>query len=252
MVVYICSRCKRKWNHKAVYTKHLNRKNPCEIIEDSKENIESKKYENTDTMKDELKKLTELVEELVVGKKNMEESINVMTRKIESLEKMVMTKKDGDVYNNIVVNNNEIRIVAFGKEDWSILSDEEKIGILDGGFKSVHKYVKAIHMNKNKQEFNNIFVCNIKEKKHGVFIYDGEKWIRDNFDKIDDVRDRGINFVEFYKDIFKNQGKLPDDIDAKITRFISKLDGDNGNALKKELSDEIKLLLYNHGRLMVK
>ena len=38
MVLYICSLCNKKFNHKGDYTRHINRKNKCKIIPSNNNN----------------------------------------------------------------------------------------------------------------------------------------------------------------------------------------------------------------------
>ena len=47
MVLYICSLCNKKFNHKGDYTRHINRKNKCKIIPSNNNNIVIKKKEET-------------------------------------------------------------------------------------------------------------------------------------------------------------------------------------------------------------
>ena len=50
MVLYICSLCNKKFNHKGDYTRHINRKNKCKIIPSNNNNENPNKiylYNNT-------------------------------------------------------------------------------------------------------------------------------------------------------------------------------------------------------------
>jgi seryl-tRNA synthetase len=169
MTIYECNRCLKSWQHKSNYMRHINRKFPCK----NKDIIESNVEEDDDNDK----KICDTVNELVIEKNKMKVSIEEikmennkilsennkiikdnkklikknkdLMNKVNILEKILTNHKNGNIYmdvENFVVNNG-INIVEFGKEKWNFLTNEEKLKILDGGFKSVQRYVQLVHMN---------------------------------------------------------------------------------------------------------
>jgi hypothetical protein len=244
MVEYTCEKCGKMWNRKSVYQQHLKRKKPCIVIDEANDDIKNKGNDEIN------KKIDFLVLEIEKINKNMEllsKENKILKNKIKKIES---NEKSSNVYmdvENFVVNNG-INIVEFGKEKWNFLTNEEKLKILDGGFKSVQRYVQLVHMNKEKPEYSNIYVKNWKDSKGGVMINDGNEWIRCKNEVIDDLRDRGIDFVDITHEYLKSKDLLPEHIDKKIERFAKELDGDNGEELRKKISSDIKLDLYNYGK----
>jgi hypothetical protein len=250
MVVHTCGRCNKSWNKKSSYIRHINRKFPCK--EESVISINNKEFvvPNENNINIELKKLSNLVEEISRENKEIKENNKEMVERIESLEKIIRTQKNNVYFNNhgdTIVNNN-INIVAYGNEQWSFLSNDQKLRILDGGFKSIQRYVQLVHMNPNKPEYNNIYVKNWKDSTGGVMINNGKEWIRCKNEVIDDLRDRGIDFIDLTHEYLKGKDLLPDHIDKKIGRFAEELDSEKGDALRKKISSDIKLDLYNYGK----
>jgi hypothetical protein len=264
MVEYTCETCGNTWSRKSVYQKHLQRKNPC------------KKKVNGENYGEIINKLNDVVCDLIKEKERMSNIIDEhdsiickitkenkkmkktmvnlrndnkkMEDKINILDKIYLKKDDVHIDNIVMGNQNNINIIAFGYENWSFLTNEQKLKILDGGFKSVQRYVQLVHMNKEKPEYSNIYVKNWKDSKGGVMINDGNEWIRCKNEVIDDLRDRGIDFVDITHEYLKSKDLLPEHIDKKIERFTKELDGDNGEELRKKISSDIKLDLYNYGK----
>ena len=61
---------------------------------------------------------------------------------------------------NIINNkiNNEIKIVAFGKEDIDDITDKTYKTIMNRGYQSVPHLIKHIHFNKDNPENHNIIL----------------------------------------------------------------------------------------------
>jgi vacuolar-type H+-ATPase subunit I/STV1 len=253
VVIYTCDRCGKSWDRKSSYVRHIKRKFLCKIIyQDTSISCEiansinySDKASNLDEINDELKKLFDLVNELIVGKDRMEHSMNKiieekekldnsmgkiieenkkirksnrkMVKKIEALETKIVKNETKNIYcnNHIETIVNNINIIAHGREELKFLSNDQKLSILDCGFKSVQKFVQLIHMNPDKPEYSNIYVKNWKDSKGGVMINNGSEWIRCKNDIIDDLRDRGIWFVDLTHEYLKGKDLLPIEVNKK-------------------------------------
>jgi len=270
MVLYICDLCSKEFNRKGDYVKHINRKYKCvqKIVEkpEKKDNFHGNTKivktvkemaninKNLVVSKDETKKMNDkLFEELIKSNK----STKTLIKKIDSLEKEILSMKkiikDGSS-NNIAVNiqnnmnntNNNYNLIAFGKEDTSFLTDKQRKQILMGGLKGIKKYVEMVHCNDDKPEYKNIYISNRKNKDDNVLVYDGSKWKLCDQQYIDDLRDRGIEFIEDQYENFKDR----DDIDPRITkmakRFIEHMENDENGEKKTKISDDLKVLLYNN------
>jgi hypothetical protein len=174
MPTYQCENCLKKWSHKSNYIRHLNRKNKCQKIKNVL-NLNIEKYDTTKinevfeqnikiieqnkSLKKENKKIMKSIDKLV--KNNID-----LVNRIDILEKKNNENCGIHVSENLFMGQNNFNAIAFGYEEWSFLTNEQKLKILDGGFKSVDlallnsRYVQSVHMNKDKPEYNNIYVKN--------------------------------------------------------------------------------------------
>ena len=93
--------------------------------------------------------------------------------------------------NNI---HNEIKIIAYGKEDTSYITDDEYETLINKGFKSVPNLVEFIHLNENKPENQNIYVSNMRDNY--VLVYDGEQWLmRERDDVLQEMIDNKTDIL---------------------------------------------------------
>src|SRR5439155_11841978 len=94
------------------------------------------------------------------------------------------------------VNNNNFNLVAFGKEELeTIISDAMSKKILFKGFKAVFNLIEYVHFNKNKPEYHNCYISNMRDK-YGL-IYDGKQWkLSEMEDIIDTLKEDKKLFLE--------------------------------------------------------
>ena len=102
-----------------------------------------------------------------------EEIMKLKTHKIN--KKTIINNSNNNSNNNIQQNiHNEIKILAYGKEDLSYITNENYSLILNKGFKSIPHFIEYIHFNKDKPENQNIYISNMRDTH--LLIFDGEKW----------------------------------------------------------------------------
>jgi hypothetical protein len=205
--------------------------------------IMSKEIELLKESNNELKeKIKESNESNIDLKEKIKEGNNELNKKINSLEKKVIKIKPTKI--KLINNNNiNINITAFGKEDLNFITDELCKKIIYTGFDSVQNYVKLVHFNDNKPEYQNIYISN-KKNKNEIMVNDGNKW---NIAKTNDIIEKlFFNSITFLK---SNVDKLKDKlIESKIkgtNRLINDYDEDE-NKIIKELSKDIILFIYNN------
>ena len=170
------------------------------------------------------------------------ENINLKTK----LTKKVSVKDNngnlinGDNTNNIQQNiNNEIKILAYGKEDLSFITDDVYKVLLNKGFKSVQNLVEYIHMNDNKPENQNIYISNMRDNY--VLIFDGIDWRLKERDDI--LQEMVENKTDILTDKFEELIKTLDESTIKkFKRFIDEKDEDN---VADQIKKDLKLILYN-------
>jgi len=229
MVEYTCNICQKKWNNKTDFTRHQNRKNPCKI---NKYNL-----------------LLEKINEL--EKKNYD-----LEKKMHEMEKEHKSNITNNTINKIdKIDNNTINITitptttAFGKEDLSFITTDSSKKILNKGFKSIPELIKMIHFNEDKPEYHNIYLPNWRDKSN-ILVFDGSKWNLENKDDIlDDLKDKGIDYIQTKYDELDEHDKKDAIIIKKIKRFLESYDEEEKNDILKK---DLLLILYNNRELVEK
>jgi len=228
MVIYICEKCHKKFNHKGNYEKHVNKKNPCVTIEDDSNNkIDAK-----------IDKLIKKVDDLEKSNKELENSNKKLVNRIFKLETKHNVTFNADTIN--IVN-----MVAHGSEDLSFLTETDQKKLVMLGFKSIPKFVEMVHCNNNKPEYKNVYISS-KKNMNKVMAYDGEKWKLCSSNIVDDLYDRGIDYIEGQFDELKEREKIPQTAIKRLEKVFEQLTGEDGDDKKRKINEDIKLILYNN------
>jgi DNA-directed RNA polymerase subunit RPC12/RpoP len=214
------------------------------IKESNESNIDLKekiKESNNELKEKIIESNIDLKEKIKESNNELKENNTKLNKKIISLEKKVIKIKPTKI--KLINNNININITAFGKEDLNFITDELCKKIMYTGFDSVQNYVKLVHFNENKPEYQNIYISN-KKNKNEIMVNDGNKW---NIAKTNDIMEKlFFNSITFLK---SNVDKLKDKlIESKIKgtkRLINDYDEDE-NKIIKDLSKDIILFIYNN------
>ncbi len=235
-----CKKCDYKTKSKYNYDRHLNRTNPCknnsiicEYCEKTFTHISNfskhKKYN--------CKKLKE-----INNNKNTSNTIIELKKKELELKIKKLELEINNTNNKIEINNitNNINIVAYGKEDMSIIDKEDLKSIFKDGSHSIQKILKLVNFNKDYPENHNIFSNNLKNDY--VKLYNGETWEMHKYntafflilnEKLYYLRDKFNEMVnEIDMETFTN-----------FNNFIKDLDNCK---LEPNMQDNLKLFLYNN------
>lgn len=198
------------------------------MLQKKDEDIEILKKEN-----DQLKK----------SKNEKSTTVNGDSNNVQNAE--TINNTDNSI-NNIQNIHNDIKILAYGKEDTSFIQDDVYKQILDKGFQSVLNFVELVHFNKDKPENHNVYISNMRDNY--VVKYDGETWkIEDREDFLQDMYE---NKCDHLSDKFQElQTKLSESTIAKFTRFHNKKDDDETEKTGKH---NLKKLLYNKNNIVKK
>ena len=145
--------------------------------------------------------------------------------------------------NNYIKNINHINITAYGQETCDHISDNMFKKIIDKGFKSVPYLVEQMHFNKDKPEYHNVYISNMRDNY--VLIFDGVKWVLTQRDELlDDMMDAKSYILSDKFDKLKDD--LKDYTKVKFQRFLDESDSDK---VKEQIKNDIKLSLYNNKSL---
>ncbi len=227
-----CPDCGKKFNQKNDYRRHINRKKSC-------------------------------VKKEKLHQKHMEETINVLHKKIEQLENMnkelqftqrikQLEKKNKELQESLEkALNITTNIVDFGKEDYSFIDEKTTRKILNCGCKALNELISMVHFNKDKPEYHNIFISNWRDKSY-VSFFRNNKWQLGSKEQVlNELKDKGIDFLQSK---FEELEELDEDdpknefIISKMRRFLHKYN--KGNEIP-DLDNDLMLILYNN-RDMIK
>jgi len=201
----------------------------------------------------------EILASLIKEMKEMRSKISKLETENEDLKTLKSSNKiskkvsgkgtliEGNMLNNTqnTVNNihNEIKIIAYGKEDLSFITDDNYKMLLNKGFKSVQNLVEYIHLNQNKPENQNIYVSNMRDNY--ILIFDGQKWqLKERDDVLQEMIDNNTEILsEKFEVLIKT---LDEGTIKKFKRFLDEKDEDR---VIDQIKKDLKLLLYNRKQI---
>lgn len=144
-----------------------------------------------------------------------------LTKRLNIIEKELIDLKNK---NNVVinVNNLQINLIDFGKEDKTFLTTNQIKTIMKAGFNGVVKLIELIHFNLNKPEYNNIYISSKKNLNRSIMVYENGKWNLRDKSYITNLRDAGISFIEEQYEDLKERGLLDNITDKTLIRTIER------------------------------
>ena len=196
-------------------------KNKLEELTRQMEQMRLQQHEETTKLREEIQKLNK-------GKKN----------------KIIVNQNNNDnSSNNYIGNINNFNIIAYGKETCDHISENMFKKIIDKGFKSVPYLVEQMHFNKDKPEYHNIYISNMRDNH--VLIYNGEKWTLAERDTVLDSMMDAKHFI--LSDKFDElKDNLGEHTKTRFQRFLNESDSDK---VKNQIKNDLKLSLYNNKQM---
>ena len=182
------------------------------------------------------------------------EKIKLLEEKNKKLESEVNKLKNADpnVLNNGTINNgtinnindnsvtNNITIVAYGKEDMSMIDREEIIQALKTGFNSTKRLTEVVHFNPKYPHYSNIKRSNYN-MKNKVMYHNGTKWVTTSDPHmIDELYYRKRDFIEENIDDYRD-GLTKGDM-TRLERWLG-VDDDDHRIIK--IKDNLREILFN-------
>ena len=242
MAIYKCIKCDRKFSKKYNLDKHMERKTSCTKQINCND-------ANTCKYCDKIfKSKTSIYSHLKNGAckkytESINQNVNTGTINNTNIEKQMIDTQNNLNVDKMVMDN--VKVVKFGNEDISYISDDIYQTILGKGYKSVEEFVDHTHFNSNHPENHNIYIADIKNNY--VLLYDGLQWnIKDRDEAIEDLIYAKSDYlsVKFEELMHKLS---PMDI-KKFTNFMKNRDND---IKMKMVKTDLKLMLYNNRHIPV-
>jgi len=257
MVEYECERCKKKFSHKNDYEKHQNRKTLCKKVPEKNDQEQvvlmlsaiTEKLQCIDKMQDTIDCLTKEIEILKSDSINNKSNVSKEPDNYCTVNGTIANTVNNNIINNTVNNN---IVISFGKETDDFLTDENIKEVLLSRA-SVQKYIKLVYCNNNKPENKNIYISNSRDMNGSIYVLVDTQWELSTNKIIDLLRSKGIDFVcRNYNDYEEKFNKQKNDnselkmINALGIKFKKCLGDDVNNKFRNNISEEIKIALFNN------
>ena len=216
--LFTCKYCDKKYKHKQSVTKHI-------------------KYSCTKNKEEDL---TELVRLLNVRLENQNTQLvnkdAQLVNKDKQIEKLMGKLEINSSFNTI----NNITLLNYKDTDVSHLTDEDYKKCIKKVCFCVMGLIEKVHFNPDKPENMNVYISNMKDKY--MMIYQNNKWVLTNKDKLDRLYDDKENMIDDW---------IQENNDPEMTKFFNRY-----LLLKKDdktmqmITDEIKLMMFNNKNLI--
>jgi len=171
----------------------------------------------------------------------LQKSLKIHPKTLNKINNQLNNTNNGTINNN---HNNTINIVQLGHENLSkILSDNQKINILNRQAMSINDLVELIHTSDKYIQFKNVYITNLQSSFGYRYEDKSKKFIAVSKNELlnDILESRMYDIGNFYSEI---QYKMEPKRAERIKHFIEKM------TLKPEMKnkkkDEIRLILYNN------
>lgn len=263
MIEHKCDNCGKIFQKNAGLVRHKNKTFPCKpninlknkpqcqfcnklflrkynLERHLKNNCKGKNKQNNKLSDASMHKI---VEDLQIEKELMQKSMKDMENKIQELDKLCRHPTINNLNQINIQQNVEIRLNAFGKEQFDYITDTIYKDVINKAFKSIPKLIEIIHFNKDKPENQNVFISNLSNNLASIF--DGNVWQKaernDVLEKL--YEDKADLLCNKFEEIKEN---LKEDTTNKFERFKDKIDD---SKIKNQIQKDIKLLLYNNNKM---
>jgi hypothetical protein len=147
-----------------------------------------------------------------------------------------------------IINNNATKVIAFGKEDLSFITDDLCAKILKRGFKSVPQLIEHVHFNEEKPEYHNVYIPNIRNEF--AMTHDGSDWnLQARTDVITQLNDGGYDYIDSKYHELKKKGSLDEATIKKVARLLDERDTEPSQS---KIKRDLELILYNKRKMVMK
>ena len=231
MPEYFCKKCKKKFNKKSNYDRHINREIDCRS---------GSKTSRKNNIKFDCKKCGKLFNR----KDNLNRHVNHCQVNINKI-KNINGNRNNIALNSYNSNNNvtiNLYIVNNGKDGIKNLTYDELNKILGSNENLIQALTKTVNLNPNKPQHHNILYLD-KKSTYGE-VYENKIWISK---KIDEILDTLIDAkIEDLSEILNDMGDfLNKKTRARIKETMENVDYTKPGARKK-LKSYLKPILYSY------
>jgi hypothetical protein len=215
-----CKYCEQQFKHSSSLSKHIKYRCMKNKDEDLKELVRLMNLQ-LETEREERKKVQKQVE--------------TQARQIEKLRGKL--EIHGSFNNNTV----HVNLLAYRNTDTSHLTQEDYSGCYKKVNHCVKHLIEQIHFNPSKPENMNIYISNMKDKY--LMVYDGSNWnLANKKEELERLFEEKEMMLEEWLE------SNPDPI--LKDKFLRYLNNKEDDVCLNQITEEIKLMLYNKGELV--
>jgi hypothetical protein len=212
-----CSYCDKSFTRKDSLKKHIDL-NRCKV--------ENKNPDEIKELKKEIQELKELIQK----------SMKIHPKTLQKINSQLGNIVNGDVNNYVV---------QLGYEDFNnVLSEKEKIGLLNKHSNAVVEMVKMVHVNPNEKykQYKSMYITNLQNNVAYKYNDECKKFIAvSKSDLLDSIIDNRLADIESFHEDYKD--KITPFTSKHIQKFIERMSNEKDyKDLKKE---ELKFAIYN-------
>ena len=224
---YKCSKCNKNFKYRQGKWKH--------------EKICQNKIGDTKIIKLE-KQNEEIIKQNQELRELLQKALKIHPKTLQKINKQLNNINNGNINSNNVTNT--YNIVQLGNENLNdILSQKQKLKILNRQAMSLNEIVDMVHVSDNYNQFKNVYVTNLQSSFCYKYDDNSKTFIAVNKNELlDDLIDaRMYDINTFYEEL---QHLMSPEKADQLKKFIERMDDGDDN-LKGIKKDEIKLILYN-------
>jgi len=146
--------------------------------------------------------------------------------------------------NNMKVDN--VKVVKFGNENLSYISDDLYKHILGRGVGAIEEFIGHSHFNKKHPENHNLYIANMRDEY--LVLYDGDKWtINRRDEKLDDIIYAKSDFL------CRKFAELEASMNQRdVYKFKKYLEIKDDACTIDRIKGDLKIRLYNERSLALK
>ncbi len=211
-----CDRISR-WRHEKI----------CQLDNNDKEKENKISFEKI--IKEQNKQIQEL-------KELIQKSMKIHPKTLQKINSQLGNIVNGDVNNYVV---------QLGYEDFNnVLSEKEKIGLLNKHSNAVVEMVKMVHVNPNEKykQYKSMYITNLQNNVAYKYDDDCKKFIAvSKSDLLDSIIDNRLADIESFYEDYKD--KITPFTSKHIQKFIERMS--NEKEYKDIKKEELKFAIYN-------
>ena len=165
----------------------------------------------------------------------------------KTLQKINHQLNAGPVVNGNVTNT--YNIVPLGKENLSeLLSDKEKLSILNKKYNSINELINKIHIlpDDKYRQFKNAYITNLQNDIAYEYDLKSKQFLAvDKNNLLEKLIDKRMTDIETFACELDEKNNLPPELAPIIDKFIEQMWTDDSELKQKKIK-QVKLLLYNN------